>query len=278
MPKLPKHPDETTLLREIKDLKKRLQALEGQTRAESTSVGRGGMQIKEGGDLSVVDSGGEKIGWIGYIGNYPTPQGDPQPGLAFYRNDDSGNTLAFSLLDWNSTDGDGFHQVLRFLDQAGNALFEDDPQGYGLNNPFMPLCLSTAGATTDSGYPGWGVSRDKETEVIVASGRGILQNPRVAGRFAYNHATSENYAWSVRVSYWNNSGDWVTETAWSATLPGGTGASYFDFEPTDPDIGTEVWVDLRARCGGSSGASAVAFGKFNWCYGVGRNYRAPITN
>src|SRR5690606_25039277 len=145
MPKPSQHPDETSLLKELKDLRKRVQALEGQTRLESASIGRGGLTIKNGGTLQVVDGNGNLLGYMGFWGGAADPNGDPQSGFVFFRNDESGQTPALALLDYNPLDEDGFHQVVTFFDRHAHRVLEDDPGGNGLNNPHFNLSIVPGG-------------------------------------------------------------------------------------------------------------------------------------
>src|SRR5690606_38518006 len=100
MPKPSQHPDETSLLKELKDLRKRVQALEGQTRLESACMGRGGLTSKHGGPVLVVDGNGCLLGDMGFWGGPAGPNGDPQSGFVFFGNDESGQSPALARLDY----------------------------------------------------------------------------------------------------------------------------------------------------------------------------------
>lgn len=259
MPKPSQHPDETSLLKDLKDIQRRLQALEGQTRLESASVGRGGLKIKEGGDLRVVNADNQVIGWIGYIGNFADPDGNPQPGMAWYRNDDSGQTLAMSLLDWDSTDADGYHQVLRFNDRKGHTILEDDPGGMGLNAPGFSLATwnqaqtaadasAMMGSTTNSSAEGtrdvafcpFSVQNPLLRVEYECMTRGIPGAPSLpSGAGALVQVRLEYWAWNVNESAWQyksvnvhsqqhgDGGSWVWDAGnFLVTIPDDCGIGY----------------------------------------------------
>lgn len=185
MPKLPKHPDVDALRNKVRELERRLRALEGQTRAESTHVGQGGITvnggrvrltgtggqtvdgggdivIKDGGDVIVEDAGAiimdrgtqywnehhdRTWAFIGYIANYLGLDGQPQPGLVFRRED---GTLAMALFDVDPHDDNGYHQQLYIYDRKGHPVFLDDWTGEGIAFPQLAMMPQDLRALTDT--------------------------------------------------------------------------------------------------------------------------------
>jgi len=183
MPKPSQHPDETSLLKDLKDLKKRVQALEGQTRLESASIGRGGVTIRDGGELKVVDDEGQIIGWIGYTDTASDPEGHPQSGFVFYAEDRNipGRQAIpkVSLLDWGVPVGmpeRPYVQTFTLLDTNAANIINDDAWNGGFNTPQFNVSVTPGG----DGFNGdW------------------LREARIA---ASNYHT-RNSAWPANLSY-----------------------------------------------------------------------------
>lgn len=218
MPKPNEHPDETSLLKDLKDIKRRIQALEGQTRLESATIERGSLTIR-GGGLEVLDSNGDLIGWVGYWGGAPAPDGTPQSGFVFNRNDSGPQTTpAIALLDYVPGDEDGFRQVISVFDRRGHRILEDDPGGFGMNNPQFPLPVTPGGDghNGDGGveieyamantYYGWAgpargaPSHDKWYPAYTA--RGICQHPYLVVSFDLfeNGTVASGSQWKVTIN------------------------------------------------------------------------------
>src|SRR5690606_4987502 len=208
-----------SLLKELKDLRKRVQALEGQTRLESASIGRGGLTIKNGGTLQVVDGNGNLLGYMGFWGGAADPNGDPQSGFVFFRNDESGQTPALALLDYNPLDEDGFHQVVTFFDRHAHRVLEDDPGGNGLNNPQFNLTVIPGGDGRNSeaswelaayGRNNWVdmpdyvramADPDRPAWFPAYTGFGVCQHPVLWVDFDINRRGSVgNYQWDIVIN------------------------------------------------------------------------------
>lgn len=118
------------LTRQIEDLKRRVKSLETQNRLSAGTIGG-----VSGGSVQVVDRAG---GLIAYIGEFApnAPDGNPQPGLYFRRQD---GTLAFAIFDPLPL-VDGYNQFWSLWDRTGNLIMsEDTTSGQGLARPYLPI-------------------------------------------------------------------------------------------------------------------------------------------
>jgi hypothetical protein len=127
------------LTAQIEDLRRRVRQLEAGNRLSMAQIGG-----PSGGRLQVVDRAGNVIAYIGEF--LPAqPDGDPQPGLYFRRED---GTLAFAIFD-PAPLVNGYHQFWGLYDRGGNLIAsEDTTSGQGLARPYLPFPFVNVTTTT----------------------------------------------------------------------------------------------------------------------------------
>ena len=124
---------------QIEDLKRRIKSLETQNRMSAGTIG----DIR-GNSVQVVDRGGDLIAYVGEFTPLQ-PDGNPQPGLYFNREDGS---LAFAIFDPLPL-VDGYHQFWSLWDRTGNLIMsEDATSGQGIARPYLPIPWVTVDTTT----------------------------------------------------------------------------------------------------------------------------------
>jgi hypothetical protein len=118
------------LTRQIEELRRRVKTLETQNRLSAGTIG--GVR---GGSVQVIDRSGNLIAYLGEL--LPAaPDGNPQPGLYFRRQD---GTLAFAIFD-PLPDIDGYNQFWSLWDRSANLIMsEDTTSGQGLARPYLPI-------------------------------------------------------------------------------------------------------------------------------------------
>lgn len=139
--------DRDLLMEEIRQLKKRLAALETAAPLRNAS-------ISDGGQLVVKDRDGETLILIGRSDDpeLNAPDGNPQMLFQLFR---STGEVALEMFD-PLPQVDGFQQFLAIRDRVGNAIVADDTtSGQGLSRPFIGIpfgeYIQAPTSTTTSG-------------------------------------------------------------------------------------------------------------------------------
>lgn len=131
-------PDQLTmegLARRLLELEQKVtDAQRSSTARQLTVSGGAGITINDLGALRLVDNDGQTIFYVGPLGE-TRPDGEPQPGIAFFRDDGS---FAFALYDNDIASG-GYQQFWSFWDRQVNIVMSDDADsGQGLARPYIP--------------------------------------------------------------------------------------------------------------------------------------------
>lgn len=101
----------------------------------SASVSQGGLILRDGGSLSVLDADGDETFYVGgKSGIFTRPDGKPQP--MFIARDDNGNAR-IAVFDPDPLSG-GYQQAIIAWDHLGNIVFSTDIDG-GLARPWVPI-------------------------------------------------------------------------------------------------------------------------------------------
>lgn len=118
----------------VRALYARLNALEAEVRelragrrAEATSIGAGGLRVKDGGEIVMEDTTGKVIIQLGRV---LFGDGSSEPGMAAFRTDADGGAVAMSL----------FGGIWAAWDRQGNiVLSTDEASGQGIARPWLPV-------------------------------------------------------------------------------------------------------------------------------------------
>ncbi len=140
------------LAKRIKDLERRLDAIQSSTPARNTTISGGnGLTIKDGGRFTIVDPGGTVIAEFGALPQFP-PRAPGQPQVGWILRRDNGEWAGYCL-----TNVDGGVQSWNWTDRGGNVVLADDAfSGVGLARPYIPIPVwpnsldATAAQTTTS--------------------------------------------------------------------------------------------------------------------------------
>ncbi|HEX5542461.1 MAG TPA: hypothetical protein VFX60_13020 [Micromonospora sp.] len=147
------------LVRDVQRLKRELRELRAARRLESATIGQGGITIKDGGSLRIVDEDGNVIARFGDLSEF----GDGMKGVILQR---AGGEQAFSFYGTGVGD-EGFVGI---YDRSGNYIVTDDAHSRrGLARPYIPLHVGEIVqpvATTTSG---------SFTDVL--TGANVIQHP-----------------------------------------------------------------------------------------------------
>lgn len=151
----------------------RLNALEAEAReraagrrAEATSIGAGGLRVKQGGEIVMEDDTGKVIIRLGKVFFV---DGNSKPGLAAFRTDADGGAVAMSLYDG----------ILAAWDRQGNiVLSTDEVSGQGLARPWLPVTWAGSDFTLWPGTTGATFAAIAETAVP-------RQQPRLFARIRH---------------------------------------------------------------------------------------------
>ena len=144
---------------------------------ESSTIGAGGLSVEDGGGIFITDGGtfqlraadGTVIFEVVSNAGNPDPSGNPQPTIRIKRAD---GTAAFILEDPLPT-VDGYRQILRMFDRAGNEIFsEDATSGTGIAKPWLAVPMFPAR------YTDWPKSTSGAFETVWW-GAINLQNPKL---------------------------------------------------------------------------------------------------
>lgn len=144
------------IMRRLRDLERMVRELTAGRRLEAASVGRGGIVIKDGGSLRVLDRDGTPIAWMGAFGD------DDESGFVLRR---AGGELAFGV--YGNGDASGFAAM---YDLSGQYIVTDDvASGRGLARPYIPVQVGEVTAPTATTTSG--------TFVDLAAGMMSIQHP-----------------------------------------------------------------------------------------------------
>ena len=118
----------------IRDLMRRVAALESEVRElravrrlESATIGAGGLQVKDGGTITVDDEASTPMIWLGQV---PFGDGSTKPGMVAFRSTAEGGTVAMSLYDG----------IFAAWDRQGSiVLSTDEVSGQGIGRPWLPI-------------------------------------------------------------------------------------------------------------------------------------------
>lgn len=163
-------PDENELARRVNALARRIEEVAAARTAEATEISKGGITVKDGGSLRVIDSDGHVVAVIGALPSpdYDRADGTSQPGVMLNREDGS---LALLLGDLNPTTPP-FRQSLQILDRANRVVIADDTNsGNGLAAPHV-----VAYALQNTDVNTWPATANTSWTAI-ASGWHEVQNP-----------------------------------------------------------------------------------------------------
>ncbi len=158
--------------RRLADLERKVRELAAAPTLQNASISQGGIAVRNGGAVTVVDADGHTVALIGALpAAYNRADGSPQPGVAFYRED--GSVAAF-LGDLSATVAP-YKQAWQTFDRAGNVLSADDANsGTGISWPllnlggFVDIGSGTVQTTTSAAY------------VDLQWAASIRQHPRIA--------------------------------------------------------------------------------------------------
>lgn len=229
-------PEDDDLHQIIKRLTRRIEALERHPRSPSTSVDNGALIVKKGSQVIGV------LGDLGMAGfNLDRPDGSPQMGFLFYRDD---GTLAWSLYDDDPNDAaSGYHQFVGMWDRRQIPIFmEDFRTGYGLARPFLP------GSLVISTDPTRWTATTSATFVSADESYMFFENPSVYVDFLmYCDAATTGEARLL-----------IGGTQWGPTISGGFGYSNFNntFVMAAADV-SMAWKQVRIEHRRTSGTGNV---------------------
>lgn len=116
----------------IDELHRRIAALETARPLESAVIGKGGISIKDGGSITVLDqTNAAVVFYVGRLGFVSPPAGGAvdQMTVSLARADGG---AALQLADLNATPGHAFRQALQWFDRSGNTVMADDTAGSGI--------------------------------------------------------------------------------------------------------------------------------------------------
>jgi hypothetical protein len=167
------------LARRIRDLERRLDAVQSSTPARNTTISGGaGLTIKDGGQFRIIDPDGTVIAEFGALPDRaPRSDGKPQVGWILRR--DNGEPAAACL-----TNVIGGLQAWQWLDRSGNVLLADDAlSGVGLAVPFLPMVWGLAR------YTDWPTTTSATFEDIYRC-RIIKQHHNIQYALAHTSSTS----------------------------------------------------------------------------------------
>lgn len=132
-----------SIIKEINDLKKRLERLERSPRAVSTSVDTGAFKV-------IAADTGRVVALFGQLpSQFNRSDGSPQTGVIYYRED---STYAAVLGDLNATIPP-YKQPWQILDSSGNIIFADDTSvpAVGIALPYLNWSsFQSIGVPTDT--------------------------------------------------------------------------------------------------------------------------------
>ncbi|MFI2663744.1 hypothetical protein [Micromonospora carbonacea] len=143
------------IMRRLRDLERAVRELAASRRLEAASIGRGGIVIKDGGSLRIVNTDGVSIAWMGAFS-------DDESGFILRR---AGGQLAFGVYGTGTDTG-----FAAMYDLAGQYIVTDDvASGRGLARPYIPVQVGEVSAPT--------VTTTSSSFVDVAAGMMSIQHP-----------------------------------------------------------------------------------------------------
>lgn len=221
--------------RRFADLQKQLNELRSEKRLQAATISEGGLTIDKGGQIRLVAADGTTIFRIFSDPDVPEPDGDAQPRVHMHRSD---GTLAMSLDD-PLPGVDGYNQILRFFDRAGNEIWaEDTTSGTGLATPWLTNTLYPAR------YTDW-LSTASGTFETIWTGYVTKTHPKL--RMLVRHTTDESTTTGeVRVL--------AEGTVWGSAVPVGFALDTAIWDGSLPGaINNATLVEIQARRTGGPG-------------------------
>lgn len=120
-------PGDDWLVRRVTDLERQVRELQAGRRLEAATIGRGGLRVRQGGEIVMEDDTGKVIIQLGKV---QFPDGSEEPGLAAFRTLADGGAVAMSL----------FGGIWAAWDRQGNiVLSTDEASGQGIARPWLPV-------------------------------------------------------------------------------------------------------------------------------------------
>lgn len=210
------------LLDEIRDLKRRVRAIEGRAhiRPAMDRVINGTVLVGEGGTLQVDDTDGSPQLFVGGI-SPAHPDGTPQRGFLVYREDGS---LAMSIATHDESP-----QALVIQDAQGRDLFAEDTATGGLAEP--KLALLPPQPTDFALWP----HASESSWTTVARSYHVVQHPKV--RIFMTTLADAGTVGEFRLI--------VEGLPWGPVVPAGTVFDHTDF--TDVPFHTLAKVEVEGR-------------------------------
>lgn len=127
----------TSLRREIQELRQQVRELAAARTLENATIGQGGLQITNGGGVTVVDPTSGRM--VFYVGSYGFLDGSGRTQMVMLSFRDDG-TPALQMLDGGVVNGHTHQQALQWFDRASNIVFADDTNGgQGIAVPYIPF-------------------------------------------------------------------------------------------------------------------------------------------
>lgn len=176
--------DESWLVRKVQELEQTVQQLRAARTLEASSIGAGGLQVVDGGSVTVIDpTTGNKVM---YVGDRLIPDGSGRHQMAFMTWRDDG-TAALQLFDGGVALGHPHQQAVQWFDRTGHTVFADDTSGgQGIASPYLPLGQwvdnvvsgASAGPTTSATFV---------TQQVVHA---YIQHPKFVGMFLANSTSA----------------------------------------------------------------------------------------
>lgn len=137
----------------LSSLEAEVRELRAGRRAEATSIGAGGLTVKDGGEILMLDEAGKSII---HLGRVLFADGSTAPGLAAFRSDVDGGAVAMSL----------FGGILAIWDRQGNIVMStDEYSGQGIARPWLPVTWAGSDYTQWPGTTSGTFSQVCETAV-----------------------------------------------------------------------------------------------------------------
>lgn len=248
--------------REIKALKRAVEALRSERRAAATTLTNGDLIIRgggklvvDGGDFLLLDTDGSTVFRLG-----PQTYGDR--GVTIFREDGT-PALAVRKPFANSTQA-----TLVVFDRVGNRVLSEATFGDGHEEPYLPIPIqpasSTTGTTPTCGPHGW--ERTTESATFESLFRSQFRRENPYSRWEFALATSDTTtAAEVRVINANTGGVLIGffQPAWVGSYAGGSTAWQTIAPPYGLSLGgfsygSQAKLEVQARRTSGAGSVKVA--------------------
>jgi hypothetical protein len=228
------------IAREFADLRREITELRSAQSAQATTIGKGGLRIKDGGSFQVRSASNVQVVYLG-------PDVNGVQYVAFRRNDGSTVLYTYSIV--------GGNQYWALTDKTTRILVSDDAaSGVGLARPWLsvPMYPSfTQAASSTFSYPSVTVAQIA-TETTLWEGRiPLVSHPKIEVSGVWGQASGTNSSTYRLVVAGESHGTWPSTTIENSS-------KVFDVAAKIDQ--TNVPIQLRASATGTGAVAAGLFG------------------